>query len=191
MANWASTSYVIEGSKEDVSKVYQIIDDFINGRKKPVAETASDGWEGNIVKTLGATDEQMKQYLRGFIEYYDFDGQVLRIDTEEAWGATDFYEVLSELMPNLTIYFCVEEPGCEIYATNDAKGKYFADRFYVDSYVNDIFSHEYFTNEEDTMNYVAELTGREKMTKEELAKWNMEQEDDDVYIYVHEYKIVA
>lgn len=29
------------------------------------------------------------------------------------------------------------------------------------------------------------------MTKEELAKWNMEQEDDDVYIYVHEYKIVA
>ena len=41
------------------------------------------------------------------------------------------------------------------------------------------------------MNYVAELAGREKMTKEELAKWNMEQEDDDVYIYVHEYKIVA
>ncbi len=65
MANWASTSYVIEGSKEDVSKVYQVIDDFMNGRKKPVAETASDSWEGNIVKTLGASDEQMKKYLRG------------------------------------------------------------------------------------------------------------------------------
>ena len=63
MANWASTSYVIEGSKEDVSKVYQIIDDFINGRKKPVAETASDGWEGNIVKTLGATAERCRQPL--------------------------------------------------------------------------------------------------------------------------------
>ena len=73
MANWASTSYVIEGSKEDVSKVYQVIEDFMNGRKKPVAETASDSWEGNIVKTLGASDEQMKKYLRGFIEYYDFD----------------------------------------------------------------------------------------------------------------------
>ena len=191
MANWASTSYVIEGSKEDVSKVYQVIDDFMNGRKKPVAETASDSWEGNIVKTLGASDEQKKKYLRGFIEYYDFDGQVLRIDAEEAWGATDFYEVLSELMPALTIYYCVEEPGCEIYATNDAEGKYFSDRFYVDSYVNDTFSHEYFTNEEDTMKYVAKLTGWEQMTKEELAKWNMEQEDDDVYIYVHEYKIVA
>jgi hypothetical protein len=45
MANWASTSYVIEGSKEDVSKVYKVIDDFMKGRKKPLTETASDGWE--------------------------------------------------------------------------------------------------------------------------------------------------
>ena len=61
MANWASTSYVIEGSKEDVSKVYQVIDDFMNGRKKPVAETASDSWEGNIVKTLGASDRAKEE----------------------------------------------------------------------------------------------------------------------------------
>lgn len=32
MANWASTSYVIEGSKEDVIKVYQVIDDFMEGQ---------------------------------------------------------------------------------------------------------------------------------------------------------------
>lgn len=61
MANWASTSYVIEGSKEEVNKVYQVIDDFMEGRKQPVQETASDSWEGNIVKTLGATDDQMKK----------------------------------------------------------------------------------------------------------------------------------
>ena len=117
MANWASTSYVI--------------DDFMSGRKQPVEETASDDWEGNIVKTLGATDEQMKKYLRGFIQWYDFDGCVLRIDAEEAWGATDFHEVLAELM------------------------------------------------------------GRENVSKEELDKWNEEQEDYDAYIYVHEYKVVA
>lgn len=175
MANWASTSYVIEGSKAEVSKVYQVIDD----------------WEGNIVKTLGATDEQMKKYLRGFIQWFDFDGCVLRIDAEEAWGATDFYEVLGELMPNLTIYFSVEEPGCEIYATNDADGKYFADRFYVESAVNNNYAHEYFTEKKDAMSYVAELLGRENVSKEELDKWNEEQEDYDAYIYVHEYKVVA
>lgn len=191
MANWASTSYVIEGSKEEVSKVYQVIDDFMNGRKQPVSETASEGWEGNIVKTLGATDKQMKKYLRGFIQYYDFDGHVLRIDAEEAWGATDFYEVLAELMPNLIIYFCVEEPGCEIYATNDAEGKYFADRFYVESSVDNNYDYEYFTEKEDAMNYVAELMGRQNVTKEDLDKWNEEQEDYDVYIYLHEYKVIA
>lgn len=191
MANWASTSYVIEGSKEDVIKVYQVIDDFMEGRKKPVAEMASDGWEGNIVKTLGATNEQMKKYLRGFIQYYEYDGDVLRIDAEEAWGATDFYEVLGELMPNLTIYFSVEELGCETYATNDAEGKYFSDRFYVESAINNQYDHEYFSEEEEAMSYVAELMGREHVTKEDIDKWNEEQEDYDAYIYVHEYKVVA
>ena len=191
MANWASTSYVIEGSKAEVSKVYQVIDDFMSGRKQPVEETASDDWEGNIVKTLGATDEQMKKYLRGFIQWYDFDGCVLRIDAEEAWGATDFHEVLAELMPDLTIYFIVEEPGCEIYATNDAEGKYFSDRFYVESAINNQYDHEYFSEEKEAMSYVAELMGREHVTKEDIDKWNEEQEDYDAYIYVHEYKVVA
>lgn len=191
MANWASTSYVIEGSKEDVSKVYKVIDDFMQGRKKPLTETASDDWEGNVVKALGATDKQMKKYLRGFIEYYDFDGQVLRIDAEEAWGATDFYEVLSELMPDLTIYYIVEEPGCEVYATNDAEGKYFSDRFYVESAINNQYDHEYFTEEKEALDYVAKLINREHVTKEEIDKWNEEQEEDDVYIYAHEYKVVA
>lgn len=190
MANWASTSYVIEGSKAEVSKVYQVIDDFMSGRKQPVAETASDDWEGNIVKTLGATDEQMKKYLRGFIQWFDFDGCVLRIDAEEAWGTTDFHEVLAELMPDLTIYFIVEEPGSEIYATNDAEGKYFSDRFYVESAINNQYDHEYFSEEEEAMSYVAEQMGREHVTKEDIDKWN-EEHEDDTYISVHEYKVVA
>jgi hypothetical protein len=41
------------------------------------------------------------------------------------------------------------------------------------------------------MKFAAELTGREQISKEELAKWNNEQEDDDVFIYVHEFEVVA
>ena len=29
MANWASTSYYIEGSKEDLKKIYDVIDGFM------------------------------------------------------------------------------------------------------------------------------------------------------------------
>ena len=53
MANWASTSYRIEGSKSDLEKVYGVIDDFMTEKQKPVSETASKDWEGNIVKALG------------------------------------------------------------------------------------------------------------------------------------------
>ena len=106
MANWASTSYRIEGSESDLKKVYDVIDNFVSGRSKPVLEDASTEWEGNIVKALGASDEQLKKcYLRGFIEEYELDGDVIRINAEEAWGATDFRHILGKLMPELTIYY--------------------------------------------------------------------------------------
>ena len=108
MANWASTSYRIEGSKEDLEKVYNVIDEFMSERRKPIEVNASSEWEGNIIRALGATDEQMKNnYLRGFIEEYEMDGDIIRIEAEEAWGTTDFRQVLAQLMPELTIYYIV------------------------------------------------------------------------------------
>ena len=59
MANWASTSYAIEGSKSDLERVFNVIDGFVKGNTKPVEENASKEWEGNIVKALGASEEQL------------------------------------------------------------------------------------------------------------------------------------
>ena len=84
MANWASTSYRIEDSKSDLERVYGMIDNFMSERRKPVEENASKEWEGNVVKALGATDEQVsKNYLRGFIQEYEMDGDTIRIEAEE------------------------------------------------------------------------------------------------------------
>lgn len=191
MANWASTSYRIEGSKEDLEKVYNVIDEFMSERRKPIEVNASSEWEGNIIRALGATDEQMKNnYLRGFIEEYEMDGDIIRIEAEEAWGTTDFRQVLAQLMPELTIYYIVEEPGCEVYATNDADGKYFPERFYVDAYVNGDYQSEYFETEEQAMTYVANLLVKKEVSKNELENWNECHEDDDDFIYVHEFEIV-
>ncbi|MES5131780.1 hypothetical protein BFS16_12390 [Hoylesella timonensis] len=191
MANWASTSYRIEGSKEDLEKVYNVIDEFMSERRKPVQADASNEWEGNIIRALGATDEQMKNnYLRGFIEEYEMDGDIIRIEAEEAWGTTDFRHVLAQLMPELTIYYIVEEPGCEVYATNDADGKYFPERFYVDAYVNGDYQSEYFDTEEQAMTYVANLLGKKEVSKNELENWNEYHEEDNNFIYIHEFEIV-
>lgn len=158
MANWASTSYRIEGSKSDLKRVYGVIDDFMSERRKPVEENASKEWEGNIVKAL---------------------------------GATDFRHVLTQLMPELTVYYIVEEPGCEVYATNDEEGKYFTDRYYVDTCINGNYYSDYFKTEKGAMKFAALMLGMETVSKAKIESWNEDHEAEGDFIYIHEFKYVA
>lgn len=192
MANWASTSYAIEGSKSDLERVFNVINDFVKSNVKPVEANASKKWEGNIVKALGASEEQMKNnYLRGFIQTYEIIDGVLYIEAEEAWGATDFRHLLAKLMPELTIYYIVEECGCEVYATNDCDGKYFTESYYVDICIDGDYFSEYFDTEKQVLAYVAQLLKKESVTMKEIDEWNEEQDDNENYIYVHEFKYVV
>ena len=192
MANWASQSYAIEGSKSDLERVFNVIDGFVKGNVKPVEENTSKEWEGNIVTALGATDEQMKNnYLRGFIQTYEIIDGVLHLEAEEAWGTTDFRHLLAKLMPVLTIYYIVEECGCEVYATNDCDGKYFTESYYVDICIDGDYFSEYFDTEKQVLAYVAQLLKKESVTMKEIDEWNEEQDDNENYIYVHEFKYVA
>ena len=192
MANWASTSYAIEGNKSDLESVFNVINDFVKSNVKPVEANASKEWEGNIVKALGATDEQMKNnYLRGFIQTYEIIDGVLHLEAEEAWGASDFRHLLAKLIPELTIYYIVEECGCEVYATNDRDGKYFTDSYYVDACIDEDYFSDYFNTEKQVLVYVAQLLNREVISMEEIDEWNKEQDVCENYIYVHEFKYVA
>ena len=192
MANWASTSYAIEGNKSDLERMFNVINDFVKSNVKPVEANASKEWEGNIVKALGASKEQMKNnYLRGFIQTYEIIDGVLYIEAEEAWGATDFRHLLAKLMPELTIYYIVEECGCEVYATNDCDGKYFTESYYVDICIDGDYFSEYFDTEKQVLAYVAQLLKKESVTMKEIDEWNEEQDDNENYIYVHEFKYVA
>ena len=192
MANWASTSYAIEGNKSDLERVSNVINDFVKSNVKPVEANASKEWEGNIVKALGASEEQMKNnYLRGFIQTYEIIDGVLYIEAEEAWGATDFRHLLAKLMPKLTIYYIVEECGCEVYATNDCDGKYFTESYYVDICIDGDYFSEYFDTEKQVLAYVAQLLKKESVTMKDIDEWNEEQDDNENYIYVHEFKYVA
>ena len=192
MANWASTSYAIEGNNSDLERMFNVINDFVKSNVKPVEANASKEWEGNIVKALGASEEQMKNnYLRGFIQTYEIIDGVLYIEAEEAWGATDFRHLLAKLMPKLTIYYIVEECGCEVYATNDCDGKYFTESYYVDICIDGDYFNDYFNTEEQVLSYVAQLLKKESVTMKDIDEWNEEQDDNENYIYVHEFKYVA
>ena len=176
MANWASSTYQIEGDKETLKTIHDIYREYMNGTRA-YAEGSCSTWFGNLFKDINKPIPK-DYYMRGFIEEIELsnDGQLLTIRAEEAWGATDFRRMLRKCYPDLTIYFIVEEPGCEVYATNDAEGKYFPERIYIDACKDGNYISEYFTDEESAEAWLQEHFG---FGKEKMEEFNDEHEDDD------------
>lgn len=106
-------------------------------------------------------------------------------------GSNRFSSSIGKAHAELTIYYIVEECGCEVYATNDSNSKYFTESYYVDICIDGDYFSEYFNKEERVLAYVAQLLKREKITMTEIDEWNEKQDDNENYIYVHEFKYVA
>ena len=77
-----------------------------------------------------------------------------------------------------------------MFATNDIDGKYFPERYLVDAYVKDADFYESFETKEQVKGFVSSLIGKEDFTDEDIEAWNEEHEDDDSYIYIHEFQYV-
>ena len=195
MANWAYTSYAIEGPEELLEKINRAIIDH------PVSEGADEHWEGDILNALGCKwvssndDRENGKYMRGFISdepwWQDDEHTALRFDAEEAWGVTDFDEVLHENFPEVKVYWTTEEGGMEIYETNDKEGKYFTDRVYVDTCINGNYQSDYFTNEKDAREWLCKWTNGKVKTEEDVDRFNEDAEEkcSDDFIYVHIFKV--
>lgn len=205
MANWATVSYAIEGPEETLQLIYRAI------KEHSTQEGSSDNWEGNILNELGIEWEKREVheegntitssglYMRGFISdieciEYDEHANALRFDAEEAWGITDFRAALKSKFPDITVYWIVEEPGMEIYATNDKEGEYFPERYWVDTAIDDVYNSEYFEDEEGVYEWLNKLTNGKIKSEEDVEKFNTTHEEsgDDCenFVYIHEFDIV-
>ena len=89
MANWASTSYRIEGKQEDLKTLNELINEFMDGKRPVMEDNASKDWEGNVALELG--ENTKGYYLRGFIQTCELEDDVLSIEAEEAWLIRYFY----------------------------------------------------------------------------------------------------
>ena len=190
MANWAYTDYVIEGPKEALQKIHDAI-----MYCKP-SNGASEGWEGDILSTLGITWDRDKKCLRGFIQKdtVNLTDTTLSFGAEEAWGATDFHEMLQIGIPNIKVYYRVDEPDDAVYATNDKEGKYFTERYFVDTCIDGNWESEYFTTEEEAYKWLSHITQGRVHNLEELEQFNADYEDteyaDENWIHMYEFDIV-
>lgn len=59
----------------------------------------------------------------------------------------------------------------------------------MDACVNGNYESDYFETEKQAMAYAAKLIGKDEVSKAKLESWNEDHEDDDDFIYVHEFEI--
>ena len=187
MANWASVSYAIEGPKEILQKINEAIITAVN--------SDSNKYElYQVAEYLNLPIEERNTSLAGSVSEkptWDKNTGALRFWSEERWGLQDFAELLEKQFPDIKAYWTVEEPGFELYYTNDGEGKYFPERYWVDTCINGNYNSEYFENEEQVYKWLDKLTFGAVKSEKDVEKFNTDYEDSacDNFIYVHEFEV--
>ena len=184
MANMASVAYAIEGPEESLKWIQQAIKAAIESKESFYKEYLA-------CKNLGFTDAELENIRLGgeISDVPELDNKALRFWAEERWGLQDFNELLEHKFPEIKVYWIVEECGCEVYATNDKEGKYFPERYWVDTCINGEYQSEYFITEKGVYDWLSEITEGRIKDKEEVEEFNDESEDSDDFIYIHEFDI--
>jgi len=187
MANMASVAYAIEGSEKSLTEIL--------GAVCLAIHSDSQHWEEyQTCINLGFTEEGLEDKRLGgeISDEPTLENGVLRFHAEERWGLQDFEELLRQKFPDIKAYWVVEESGCEVYCTNDKEGKYFPERYWVDTAQDDIYQSEYFKTEEAMYKWLYEKYGVK--SEEEVEAWNADYEDsateDENFIIIHEFTVM-
>ena len=186
----ASVAYAIEGPKETLNKIFQAIVTAIHTDDNRYEEYKA-------CEYLEIPIEEGKTRLGGEISeepHFDYSQghSALRFSAEERWGLQDFEELLRQRFPGIKVYWVVEESGCEVFCTNDREGKYFPDRYWVDTAQDDVYQSEYFRTEEAMYKWLSKKYGVKN--REEVDAFNSGYEDSGTdgenFIYIHEFEII-
>ena len=133
MPNWCFTTYKCVGDIEEILDLNNKLMELDNMKEPLEPNGFGNLWLGCLVKILGGDAE--KVYCRGDITEFSYNEEddVLTIDTQTAWNEMEEVRFfLKKVYPSLEIYYYEEEPGCEIYQTNDRHGRFFPQRFILD-----------------------------------------------------------
>lgn len=152
MPNWDSIQYTISGEENELQEIYDAL--------LKMKESEHPDWVGSALLNLGYQREFLdKCPLRAFVQEFSLEDGQLVITTEEAWTMTMFPSLLLEKFPNLDLLYIQEEPGCEIYETNDAEGNTYPERAKVDYFINGRDGVEYFHSVEEAIKFAQEISG--------------------------------
>ena len=192
MPNWCDTTYKCVGDPKEVRALHKILK-YIDRRKTTIVRNGfGKWWLGNLVTKLGGKWENY--CCRGEITGYSFDGDVLEITQYTAWCEQEgVRRIIQEKFPSIKVYYREEEPGCEVYYTNDTTGSYFPEAYFLDSYDE----QQYFETIEEAAERVTEIVGcaveaTVNAIQEALEKYveQKESEGEEVFYSLHEFKVI-
>ena len=196
MPNWCDTTYKCVGDPKEVRLLHKAIK--ANDKRKTSRVPNGFGrlWLGNIIDQLGGDWEKYR--CRGEItDYYlEPDGTMLTIYQCTAWCEQEgFRQLIEEKFPSIKVYYREEEPGCEVYYTNDDTGDYFPERYFLDSY--DAVDEPYFETIEEAAECVSGIVGKKVEAnvgaiKDALDEYTEQEEEkgEDVFFSFHEFTVV-
>ena len=190
MPNWCDVVYKCIGDPKEVRSLYKII----NANDKRKTSRVKNGfgtlWIGNIIDALGEDWEKLR--CRGEIIGYHIENNLLTIYQSTAWCEQEgFRECIEKKFPSIKVYYREEEPGCDVYYTNDAERNYFPERYLLNN--ND--EPLYFNTIEEAAEYVSGIVNQKveanmKAIEQALDNFEEENEDDDVYFSFHQIQVV-
>ena len=177
MPNWSFNSYKCVGDIKEILDLNNKLMELDNMKEPLLPNGFGNLWLGCLVKILGGDAE--KVYCRGDITEFSYNEEddVLAIDTQTAWNEMEEVRFfLKKVYPSLEIYYYEEEPGCEIYQTNDRHGRFFPQRYILDDLDGE--GPEYYDNTDSLLKAASEIFGKELKT---MADLNEAIEESDCF----------
>ena len=190
MANQATTTYKVTGTKKAVSNLWNTLQRMeVNSRNI---------WLDDLAKHYGIDYQKKHISVRGHIYWAEYeedeDTSLLSFETETAWDACNelFFEINRLLDDELSISYRCCECGCEVYYTHD-EGDYFPEECCVSASgepFEDCCDDVYGTIGEAIREWTSK-TGIEQgeRTDEQMMDFinEYEYEDDDTYFYIRTF----
>src|SRR5699024_9419031 len=95
--------------------------------------------------------------------------------------------------PSIRCFYQTEEPGMEMYETNDRDGKYFSDKYLVDMYTPDKeYYHECFSDLPSLYEYLEDIFEKSVQSEDDVnamvEQW--QQDSNSAYCNIYQFQIV-
>jgi len=200
MPNWNFTTYHVTGDPKKCLDLYKKIKSLDEMETSLCENGFGKLWCGNLVHLLGGDETDAENlYCRGQIVIYELKPNFdVTFSVESAWGElSQFRHFIEDRIGGIKIYHISEEPGIQIFVSNDIEGKYFKyNKYYLDicDDEKEIYATDYFADlkgAKKLLNKVYKGVRFGKTFEEIKAKIaELEENNEDICICFEKFKLI-